>query len=391
MTESAKIWHLFKISDAIALLDMLAAFAQLAASQDYIKPEKTETLAIKDGRHAIQEKIHADKFVPNDYYATQQSRFQIITGCNMSGKSTYIRSLALMAVMAQIGSFIPASYASIPVFHQLFARISIDDSIESSISTYAAEMREMAFILRNIDRRSIVIIDELGRGTSTRDGLAIAIAMSEAMIDSRALVWFVTHFRDLATILKERNGVVSMHLAVDMGEVDKMTMLYKIAPGSAKEKHYGIAMAKVMNFPPAVLRVAEDVSNTIARNVERHKKASKAVAIARRRKLVLGLREQLMQARDGNMRGNVLLDWLRKLQAEFVIRMTAINAEIQTAGTEENMDEEGENKGETLASHEDSSPAFDDEEASQLLPSDGDADQRYMMTGALQVEVEENE
>lgn len=134
----------------------------------------------------------------------------------MSGKSTYIRSIALMAVMAQIGSFVPAEYASFPILHQLFARVSVDDNIEANVSTFAAEMRETAFILRNIDRRSMAIIDELGRGTSTRDGLAIALAIAEALVESRALVWFATHFRDLATIMAERNGVISLHLAVEV-------------------------------------------------------------------------------------------------------------------------------------------------------------------------------
>jgi DNA mismatch repair protein MSH4 len=157
------------------------------------------------------------KFIPNDVYATQQSRFQIITGCNMSGKSTFIRSVALLSIMAQVGSFVPASSASFPILHNLFARVGMDDSIESNVSTFAAEMREIAFILRNLEMRSMAIVDELGRGTSTRDGLAIAIAIAEALVDSRALVWFATHFKDLATILSERNGVICLHLAVEVG------------------------------------------------------------------------------------------------------------------------------------------------------------------------------
>ncbi len=249
----------------------------------------------------------------------------------MSGKSTYIRSLALMAIMAQTGSFVPASYASFPIFHQLFARVSIDDSIEANVSTFASEMRETAFILRNVDKRSMVIIDELGRGTSTRDGLAIAIAIAEALVESRALVWFATHFRDLANILAERNGVVNLHLAVDMADANKMTMLYKISNGCVQEKHYGLALAKVLGLPPNVIRVAEEVSATLTMNIEKRKKNSKTIALARRRKLVLGLREQLVQAREGNMQGVVLGRWLKKLQDEFVIRMAAIDAEVAAA------------------------------------------------------------
>ncbi|KAL8884004.1 MAG: hypothetical protein Q9215_007859 [Flavoplaca cf. flavocitrina] len=331
---------LFKTCEAIALLDMMASFAQLVTVQDYCRPELTDTLAIKSGRHPIREKIHIDKFVPNDAYATQQSRFQIITGCNMSGKSTYIRSLALMTVMAQIGCFVPAAYASFPIRHQMFARISTDDSIEANVSTFASEMRETAFILRNIDNRSMVMVDELGRGTSTRDGLTIAIAIAEALIESRALVWFATHFRELAHILSERSGVVNLHLAVDMSDTnDKMTMLYKITNGWVQETHYGIAMAKVAGLPANVIQIAEEVSSTLARNTERRKKNSKTIALARRRKLILGLREQLKQAKDGNMQGRVLGMWLSKLQDEFVRRMAAIDEEVERLEDEEIQDD----------------------------------------------------
>jgi len=330
---------LFQISAAIALLDMVAGFAQLVTTQDYCRSEFAQTLAIKNGRHPIREKIHAEKDVPNDAYVTQQTRFQIITGCNMSGKSTYIRSLALMAIMAQTGCFVPAAYASFPIFHQLFARISMDDSIEANVSTFAAEMRETAFILRNIDKRSMVIIDELGRGTSTRDGLSIAIAVAEALIESRAFVFFATHFRDLPKILAERNGVVNFHLSVEMGEADKMTMLYKISSGAVQEQHYGIALAKVVDLPSDVIRVAEEVSMKLTANMERRKKNSKAILLARRRKLILGLREQLMQAREGNMQGKVLTTWMKKLQDEFVTRMAALEADVAAAEEKESEDE----------------------------------------------------
>lgn len=176
---------LFRISEAIATLDMIAAFGQLVTTHEYCRPELTDVLAVKSGRHPILEKIHHTKFVPNDVYAAQQSRFQIITGCNMSGKSTYIRSIALMTIMAHIGCFVPADYASFPIVHQLFARAASVDEIHANVSTFAAEMREISFILRNVDHRSLVIVDELGRGTSSTDALALAIAISEALVGGR--------------------------------------------------------------------------------------------------------------------------------------------------------------------------------------------------------------
>ncbi|KGO77743.1 DNA mismatch repair protein MutS, core [Penicillium italicum] len=321
---------LFRVSEAIAMLDMLAAFAQLATNYEYIRPELTDTLAIKAGRHPIREQIHSSKFIPNDAYATPQTRFQIITGCNMSGKSTYIRSLALVTVMAQIGCFIPAQYASFPISHQLFARVATSDDLDANVSTFAAEMREMAFILRNIQPRSMVIIDELGRGTSTTDGLAIAVALAEALISSNALVWFVTHFHDLAQILAERSGVINLHLAAEIApDASKMTMQYRIAEGPVPDRRYGLVLAKLADLPPAVLNKACSVSEAMDQLAKRRNSPSRAVAIAQKRKLLLSLREQLFLARDGTMDNASLRTLLIKLQDDFVLRMTAINRDME--------------------------------------------------------------
>lgn len=315
---------LFRICEGIAMLDMIASFAQLVTSQDYTRPQLGDALAIKAGRHPIREKIQETKFIPNDVYATQQKRFQIITGCNMSGKSTYIRSIALMTVMAQIGSFVPAQYASFPIIRQLFARVSMDDNIEANVSTFAAEMRETAFILRNIDSQSMAIVDELGRGTSTRDGLAIAIAIAEALVDSRALVWFATHFRDLAKILAERNGVVNLHLAVDNSDADRMEMLYRVSADAVQEEHYGLKLAKVIPLPADVIEHAELVSATLEQASREKKRHSPAVVIARKRRLLLNLKEHLIQAKNGSMDDEDLAQWLKDLQIEFVNRLTAL-------------------------------------------------------------------
>lgn len=381
----SEIAPLLKISDAIALLDVTASFAQVVTTQDYCRPKLASTLAIKAGRHPIREKASTERFVPNDVYATQQTRFQIITGCNMSGKSTYIRSIALMVVMAQCGSFVPASFMNFPIFHQLSARVSMDDCIEANVSTFAAEMRETAFILRNVDKRSLVIIDELGRGTSTRDGLCIAIAIAEALVESRALVWFATHFRDLAKILSERNGVVNLHLAVEMGHANKMTMLYTIAAGAVEEKHYGLALAKVMNLPPEVISVAEEVSKKLNANREKKKKTSKTILLARRRKLILNLREQLLQAKEGNMQGKVLATWMKKLQDEFVIRMAALEADVAAAAAELSDDEQGEEPGNTPT------PMNQDGHGVSGQSVNQSPEQRYEMAGALQSDMAEDE
>ena len=325
----SEIAPLFHISEGIATLDMLSSLAHLVTTHDYTRPELTDTLAIKSGRHPIREKIQTTKFIPNDAYAAQQSRFQIITGANMSGKSTYIRSLALMTVMAQIGSFVPAHYASFPLVNQLFARVSADDHSETNASTFSAEMREMAFILRNIEPKSMVIIDELGRGTSTVDGLAIAIAIAEALVDSHALVWFVTHFHDLARILSQRNGVVNLHLSSEMStDSARMAMLYRIADGPLQDRHYGLGIARLLSFPPRMLEIAERVSQTLSSKIEQQSRNDTALAVSRRRQLLLSLREQLVQVRDGALRGEELRAWLEELRDEFTILM----ADVETRG-----------------------------------------------------------
>lgn len=327
---------LFRICEGIAMLDMIASFAQIVTTQDYVRPQLSETLAIKSGRHPIREKTQEAKYVPNDVYATQQKRFQIVTGCNMSGKSTYIRSVALMQVMAQIGCFVPAQYASFPIVRQLFARISLDDNIEANVSTFAAEMREAAFILRNIDGQSMAIVDELGRGTSTRDGLAIAIAIAEALVESRALVWFATHFHDLAKILAERNGVVNLHLAVDNTEPEKMEVLYRVSSGAVQDEHYGLKLARVLPLPADVIEHAELVSNTLlhATRKKKNQGASLAIVIARKRRLLLNLKEHLVQAKNGSMNDDDLTQWLKDLRREFVVRMAALEEEEKALRSE---------------------------------------------------------
>ncbi|KEF51995.1 DNA mismatch repair protein MSH4 [Exophiala aquamarina CBS 119918] len=417
-----KIQPLFKIGEGIAILDMLSCFAQLVTTNDYVRPEITSdrdgTLAIKAGRHPISEKIlpgnsndhptsAADRFVPNDVFATSQTRFQIITGCNMSGKSTYIRSIALTAVMAQTGCFVPATYASVPIIHNLFARISTDDSTEATVSTFAAEMREIAFILRNLTSgsmtsQSLVLVDELGRGTSTTDGLAIAIAIAEALIESRAFVWFVTHFRDLPRILAERAGVVNLHLTVDIGSDDrdpsdythtqpqtpnstlKMRMRYRIADGPSSSRFYGLALARVGGLPDSVITTATQVSQRLHERNEARKRNPRATAVLRRRKLVLSLWEQLRQARANGkgMPAGDLRAWLERLQGEFLIRMRAINKEVEAAvGYEEGHETEVD-----IGFGEEGGGEVSDGGSSMVLADDADADDAdghlYEMRGA---------
>ncbi|KAI8635457.1 muts domain V [Xylariaceae sp. FL1651] len=333
--------ELFRVCEGIALLDMIASFAQTATTRDYVRPEISNALALKSARHPIRErvriippspmqfltwvKLNPERFVPNDVYSDDQHRFQIITGCNMSGKSTYIRMISLMQVMAQTGSFVPAQYAAFPIIQRLFVRMSTDDSIEANMSTFSLEMREMAFILRNVNDKSLTIIDELGRGTSSRDGLAISLAISEALIQSNSMVWFATHFEELTTILGSRPGVLNLHLATNVSHATEdrpqLTMLFKIKSGPVQEKNYGLNLAKAMGFPERFIQVAQDVSQTLANSMERKKNASESRRLVRQRRLILSLSETLTQLRDSEMDDAALGSYLRRLQDEFVLRM----------------------------------------------------------------------
>ncbi|KAK1468033.1 MutS domain V [Colletotrichum cuscutae] len=319
---------LYRVCDSIALLDMIASFAQASSTFDWRRPEISDTLALKAARHPIMDKTLKGGFVPNDYYATEEHRFQIVTGCNMSGKSTYIKSISLLQIMAQIGCFVPAEYASFPIVHNIFARVTTNDNIESNMSSFSLEMREMAFILSNVTHKSIVIIDELGRATSTRDGLAIAIAIAEALIQSRAIVWFATHFTELADVLADRPGVLNLRLVTQVSTTDnnvpKLTMMYKVESGKTEELLYGITLAKAMAFPKRFLEVAEEVATSLHQRREQNKQSSQARKMLNRRKLILNLHEQLKQVKNSEMDDSSMRSYLIRLREEFVLRMEAI-------------------------------------------------------------------
>ena len=243
----------------------------------------------------------------------------------MSGKSTYIRAVALLQIMAQVGSFVPAEYASFSIIYSMFARVTLDDRIESNLSSFSVEMREMAFIFKNIDSRSMAIIDELGRGTSTRDGLAIAVAMSEALIRSGASVWFATHFVELATALEARPGVLNLNLSAETTVTPEglphINMLYRVSPGPMLDnEHYGINLARAIGLPKIFCDNAQEVADDMRRQREEKRQTSESRVSLKRRVLVRELHEQLRLARYSGSR-EALPAYLEKLQKQFVIGM----------------------------------------------------------------------
>ena len=268
----------------VARIDVLCSFAEVAAKYSFVRPILTEDnlIEVKNGRHPIVERsIGSDKFVPNDTYLSADEQVIILTGPNMSGKSTYLRQIALIVFMAHIGSFVPAEAATIGITDRIFTRIGAQEDLAAGQSTFMVEMTETANILHNATPRSLVILDEIGRGTSTYDGLSIAWAVIEfihnnPLMGSKTL--FATHYHELveqADILpKVKNYTVAV-----VEEKGKVIFLHKVIPGSA-DKSYGIHVARLAGVPQSVTNRAQ----TILDGLEEHKGIDKTKRESLRRK-----------------------------------------------------------------------------------------------------------
>ncbi len=252
-----------KSAAALSELDVFVSLAEVAVQNDYVCPEvdySTELL-IKDGRHPVVEKFVRDSyFVPNDVHLnTTDNRLMLITGPNMAGKSTYMRQTALIVLMAQIGSFVPASDARIGIVDKLFTRVGASDDLASGTSTFMLEMKEVAFIVGNATKNSFIIYDEIGRGTSTYDGMSIARAVAEFTADKKlsARTMFATHYHELTCLEDELEGVVNYNVAVKK-RGDDLTFLRKIVKGPVDES-YGIQVAKLAGIPSSIVKRAKEI------------------------------------------------------------------------------------------------------------------------------------
>ncbi len=250
-------------SEALAALDVLCSLAETARQRGYVRPKITsgDTLSITGGRHPVLDAVIGDKFVPNDVLLDgERHRMMIITGPNMAGKSTYIRQTALLVIMAQMGSFIPAESAEIGLVDRVFTRVGASDDLMRNQSTFMVEMVETANILNCATGKSLVILDEIGRGTSTFDGLSIAWAVAEFLHDdpqSRCRTQFATHYHELTELAQSRRGVNNYNVAVrEYG--DKIIFLRKIVPGGT-DRSYGIHVARLAGLPEAVIKRAQTV------------------------------------------------------------------------------------------------------------------------------------
>ena len=251
----------------IAELDVYRSFAEVARKNNYVCPEVdlSSDLIIKDGRHPVVEKfVHNSYFVPNDTLMdTADNRMLIITGPNMAGKSTYMRQVALITIMAQIGSFVPAREAKIGIVDKVFTRVGASDDLASGQSTFMLEMNEVANILQNATRSSLIIYDEVGRGTSTYDGMAIARAVVEYTHSKKigAKTLFATHYHELTAMEDEFCGIVNYNVAAKKKQ-DTVTFLRKIVRGGTDDS-YGIEVAKLAGVPNEVVKRAKEILHDI--------------------------------------------------------------------------------------------------------------------------------
>ncbi len=267
-----EIGALALVGEALAELDALRSLAEVAHKKGYTRPRFTEArrILIREGRHPVVEETVT--FVPNDLVMDERTHLALVTGPNMAGKSVFLRQVALIALLAQMGSFVPAKEAELPLFDKIFTRVGASDAVAEGISTFMAEMQEAAGILSGATENSLVILDELGRGTSTHDGMALAWAVARHLAERvRCKTLFATHYRELAELAEEIPGVIVLHAAARewKGEV---VFLYRILPGVA-EKSYGIQVARLARLPPEVLKEAERKLSELERKAALRPKA----------------------------------------------------------------------------------------------------------------------
>ena len=260
----AEIPRIQSTAKAVAQIDVFASLALVAERNNYVKPKLNDKgqIQIKDGRHPVVERmIPNDMFIANDTCLDdKKNRISIITGPNMAGKSTYMRQTALIVLMAQIGSFVPASSANIGIVDRIFTRVGASDDLASGQSTFMVEMTEVANILRNATRHSLLILDEIGRGTSTFDGLSIAWAVVEHISNTRLLgakTLFATHYHELTELEGKIDNVNNYCIAVKE-KGDDIVFLRKIVKGGA-DKSYGIQVAKLAGVPDSVIERAKEI------------------------------------------------------------------------------------------------------------------------------------
>ncbi|XP_035824498.1 mutS protein homolog 4 [Aplysia californica] len=332
---------LYELADIVAMVDMLLSLAHAATLSSYIRPEFTDTLAIKQGYHPILQKVSCDIVVPNDTYAADHSNFIVLTGPNMGGKSTYLRQVALLQIMAQIGSFVPAQFASFRIADQIFSRIGSDDDMESNSSTFTLEMKETNYILQNVTDNSLVIIDELGRGTSAEEGVGICWAISECLLKKKAFTFFVTHFRQLTDLNRNYPNVSEYYFEVQRvfnaeARCEKISYTHVLSRGVTPETHYGLQLASMSTIPTSVIEDARKIADNIE---QRREKTRRRDIVVLRQHADFSLAMKLIQvAKNSRMDEDALRMYLKSLRKTYLAELekltTTANAQMSTSSEE---------------------------------------------------------
>ena len=275
------VTHISRVSAGVAQVDIFCGLAQVAVDNGYVRPvvDEGDVISIRDGRHPVVERVlPTGRYVANDADLSRDSRVLVITGPNMAGKSTYIRQVALITLMAQVGSFVPASEAHIGLVDRIFTRVGLQDDLATGQSTFMVEMVETAAILNQATPRSLVILDEIGRGTSTYDGLSIARSVIEHLHNDPRLgckTLFATHYHELTQLAASLPGVRNYCVAVAEDGSD-VVFLHRIVPGGA-DKSYGVHVARLAGMPPGVVNRAWEVLDELEiQQVDGRKRGSRA-------------------------------------------------------------------------------------------------------------------
>ncbi len=328
-----------KISAAIAMVDVIANFAYCASKYNYVKPAVADTdeIIIRDGRHPVVEQIFTQEgFVPNDTMLNcSDEQLHIITGPNMSGKSTYLRQTALIVLMTQVGCFVPASAAKIGLVDRIFTRVGASDNLVMGQSTFLVEMNETANILNNATRKSLVILDEVGRGTSTFDGLSIAWAVSEYLLDEKkmgAKTLFATHYHELVELASKYKSAKNYNVAVHE-DGEKVTFLRKVVPGGA-DQSYGIHVARLAGLPHTVISRAQEILEVLEQHnisveadgaAEKPQKATQTMPRPKRRVTRKTLQSDSLQMALFTPKTHPLVEDIRQLELSQMTPLDAVN------------------------------------------------------------------
>ena len=247
----------------VAKLDVMIAFATVTEENNYTRPiiMPDKEVKIIEGRHPVVEKVLNGEFVSNDIIFTKDKYVELITGPNMAGKSTYMRQMAMIVIMAQIGCFVPAKEAYLPIFDKIFTRIGASDDLVSGESTFMVEMKEANRAILGATEHSLILFDELGRGTATYDGISLAQAIIEYIHDNiKAITFFSTHYHELTSLEEHKAHIKNVHVSAHE-EGGTITFLHKVKDGSV-DKSYGIHVAKLALLPPSLIKRADEILKT---------------------------------------------------------------------------------------------------------------------------------